>query len=77
MAAATNNIIPLPIANIDQQLGEIRAAVDMLISLGENAEEAEYLRLRGSTVCMLHIIVGKLASADRSVAPLYSRRNAR
>ncbi len=65
------NVIPFPLTNIDQQLAEARAIVDMLISAGENAEEAEFLRLRASSVTMLYLITDKLQSADRSLPALY------
>lgn len=68
-----SNVIPLPLTNIDQQLGEVRALVDILIAVGENSEEAEFLRLRGSSVALLYVITDKLKSADRSIPALYRR----
>ncbi|GAA2872041.1 hypothetical protein GGQ99_000950 [Aminobacter niigataensis] len=82
MAAAHNskddrpsNVIPLPLTNIDQQLSEATALVETLISIGENAEDAEFLRLRSSTVALLYILTDKLKSADRSIPALYPRRS--
>lgn len=82
MAAATHsrdggsgNIIPLPLTNIDMQLSEAAALVEMLISVGENAEDAEFLRLRAAHIAMLYIITDKLKSADRNIPHLYRREN--
>lgn len=66
-------ITPFPLGNIDMQLGEVRALLDTLISIGENAEDEEFLRLRASTVSLLYIATDKLKSADRSVPHLYRR----
>jgi len=68
------NVTPFPVANIDMQLGEVRALLELLISLGENAEDGEFLRLRGSTVAMLYVATEKLSSADKSTAQLMHRR---
>ncbi|WP_245465823.1 MULTISPECIES: hypothetical protein [unclassified Mesorhizobium] len=73
MAADSSTIIPFPLSNIDQQIAEARAVVEMLISMGENAEDAEFLRLRASSVTMLYLITDKLKSADRSIPALYGR----
>jgi hypothetical protein len=67
------DIIPLPIANIDMQLAEIGALVQNLIAVGENTEDVDYLRLRGSNIALLYIITDKCKSADRSIPHLYKR----
>lgn len=67
------NVIPLPLTNIDQKLDEARALVDMLISVGENAEAAEFLRLRSSSVALLYVLTDKLSDADSSIPALYRR----
>lgn len=68
------NVTPFPINNIDMQLGEVRALLELLISVGENAEDAEFLRLRGNTVALLYVANEKLGSADKSTAQIMHRR---
>ncbi|TPN57180.1 hypothetical protein [Mesorhizobium sp. B1-1-7] len=68
-----SNVIPMPLQNIDMQISEAAALAETLIALGENMEDAEYLRMRASSMALLYILTDRLKSADRSIPGLYRR----
>ncbi|MGL4490512.1 MAG: hypothetical protein ACRCU5_13830 [Rhizobiaceae bacterium] len=58
-----SKIIAFPFIQIDQHVSEAQSLARLLISIGENAEDHEYARLRPHLVTSLYVLCDKLETA--------------
>ena len=66
-----SNVIPMPLANIDEMLADIDALVDSLIFMNEAAEETDRERVRGNTISLLYQVRDKSLAAHKSSSALH------
>lgn len=67
------NVIPMPLARIDELLSEIEGIADALLYMHESAEPGDRDRVFNATITLLYLIHEKATSAHDSSDVLHRR----
>lgn len=65
------NTIPFPLSKIDEQLADLRALVETLIFIQEEADAGKLESLHDATVAMLYMIDEKIVAASGNSGALH------
>lgn len=67
------NVIPMPLARIDELLSEIEGITDALLYMHESAKGEDRDRVFNSTITLLYLIHEKATTAHQSSEALHRR----
>lgn len=67
------NVIPMPLARIDELLSDIEGLAEVLLYMHESAAPADRDRVFNSTITLLYLIHEKATSAHGSSNALHRR----
>lgn len=66
-------VIPHPAHALDMRIADLSSQLEILRSLAENAEDAEWLRLKPDVIAMFAIMREGVRSTDAPLARLFRR----